>query len=66
MPSQLETVEDAIRAIASLPKIVQGRVHWRLAASMLRHAAVEAGDVELAKVMFEKALDYEGWSSPSL
>jgi hypothetical protein len=61
MPPRLETVEDAIRAIASLPETMQGRVHWRLAATMLRRAAVAAVDVELARSMFERALEYEGW-----
>ena len=63
LPAEIGTVEDAKRAIASLPKLVRDRVHWRLAASMLRLAADEHNDVDLARRLCQKAFEYEGWAA---
>ena len=59
----LFTVEQALAEVSgSLAPHAQSRVHWRLAASMLRMARIgTCKDIPLVRQTLSNALESEGW-----
>lgn len=61
-PPILATVDESLAAVATLPRSISDRVHWRFAIVMLEMISIgQTNDLPQARQALATALTTEGW-----